>query len=271
MSPEQARGEQHRRAQRRLLGGRHALRAHDRQAPLQGLERVRDAEAHLRARVPAPERRPARLPAGARADRHEGAREGRERSLPERARDAGGPRGASCAGTRSPSRTSRSTSSCSRLFEDKLAMQKEALLQGKQLADIIEMQHAMSSPDMGDVDASGRHATSTQSMPAAARTVTDMSTAAHRTRRAASSSASSPASSVSARDRQRARLPAREEQERRALRAPRPTPAASRPPRRGHSRSRASRPARRSGSTATSAPRSRPRRSRSFPPASRST
>jgi len=66
------------------------------------------------------------------------------------------------------------------LFEDKLAMQKEALLQGKQLADIIEMQHAMSSPDMNDVDASGRHATSTQSMPAAARTVTDMSTAALR-------------------------------------------------------------------------------------------
>ena len=28
------------------------------------------------------------------------------------------------------------------LFEDKLALQKEALLQGKQLADIIEMQHA---------------------------------------------------------------------------------------------------------------------------------
>ena len=66
------------------------------------------------------------------------------------------------------------------LFEDKLAMQKEALLQGKQLADIIEMQHQMSSPDVGDVDASGRHATSTQSMPAAARTVTDMNTAAHR-------------------------------------------------------------------------------------------
>ena len=63
------------------------------------------------------------------------------------------------------------------LFEDKLALQKEALLQGKQLADIIEMQHAMSSPDLGDVDASGRHATS---MPPAARTVTDMSTAAHR-------------------------------------------------------------------------------------------
>ena len=68
------------------------------------------------------------------------------------------------------------------LFEDKLAMQKEALLQGKQLADIIEMQHALSAPDMSDVDASGRHATSTQSMPPAARTVTDMSTAAHRNR-----------------------------------------------------------------------------------------
>ena len=61
------------------------------------------------------------------------------------------------------------------LFEDKLAMQKEALLQGKQLADIIEMQHqAMSGPDVNDVDASGRHSTSTQSMPAAARTVTDV-------------------------------------------------------------------------------------------------
>ena len=66
------------------------------------------------------------------------------------------------------------------LFEDKLAMQKEALLQGKQLADIIEMQHALSTNDVNDVDASGRHPTSTQSMPAAARTVTDMSTAAHR-------------------------------------------------------------------------------------------
>ncbi|MEA2746807.1 MAG: eukaryotic-like serine/threonine-protein kinase, partial [Myxococcales bacterium] len=66
------------------------------------------------------------------------------------------------------------------LFEDKLAMQKEALLQGKQLADIIEMQHAMSAPDDGDVDASGRHATSTQSMPAAARTVTDVTANGHR-------------------------------------------------------------------------------------------
>jgi serine/threonine-protein kinase len=66
------------------------------------------------------------------------------------------------------------------LFEDKLAMQKEALLQGKQLADIIEMQHAMSAPDVNDVDASGRHVTSTQSMPAAARTVTDVSASTHR-------------------------------------------------------------------------------------------
>jgi serine/threonine-protein kinase len=66
------------------------------------------------------------------------------------------------------------------LFEDKLAMQKEALLQGKQLADIIEMQHAMSAPDVNDVDASGRHVTSTQSMPAAARTVTDVSASSHR-------------------------------------------------------------------------------------------
>ena len=66
------------------------------------------------------------------------------------------------------------------LFEDKLAMQKEALLQGKQLADIIEMQHALSAPDVGDVDASGRHATSTQSMPAAAHTVTNVTASGHR-------------------------------------------------------------------------------------------
>lgn len=60
------------------------------------------------------------------------------------------------------------------LFEEKLALQKEALLQGKQLADIIEMQHALSSPP-DDVDASGlSRAASTLSMPAAARTVTDL-------------------------------------------------------------------------------------------------
>jgi serine/threonine protein kinase len=58
------------------------------------------------------------------------------------------------------------------LFEEKLASQKEALLQGKQLADIIEMQHRNSQPDatmeLGVV-------ASSQSMPAAARTVTDIS------------------------------------------------------------------------------------------------
>jgi eukaryotic-like serine/threonine-protein kinase len=68
------------------------------------------------------------------------------------------------------------------LFEEKLAMQKEALLQGKHLADIIEMQHALSVPDVSEVDASGRHATSTQSMPAAARTVTDVSVARRRSK-----------------------------------------------------------------------------------------
>lgn len=68
------------------------------------------------------------------------------------------------------------------LFEEKLAMQKEALLQGKHLADIIDLQHAAhSNPDGSmaslDVDATGqRAATSTLSMPAAAHTVTDVST-----------------------------------------------------------------------------------------------
>jgi serine/threonine-protein kinase len=64
------------------------------------------------------------------------------------------------------------------LFEEKLAMQKEALLQGKHLADIIELQHAhLSNPDLSggfDASASGQRATSTLSMPAAARTVTDV-------------------------------------------------------------------------------------------------
>lgn len=64
------------------------------------------------------------------------------------------------------------------LFEEKLAMQKEALLQGKHLADIIELQHAHSNPDLSggfDVDGSGQRVASTLSMPAAARTVTDVS------------------------------------------------------------------------------------------------
>ena len=74
------------------------------------------------------------------------------------------------------------------LFEDKLAVQKEMLLQGKQLADIIEMQHASIAPHHdSDVDGSGRHSASdrsTQSMPAAARTVTDMSAQPLRSNRA---------------------------------------------------------------------------------------
>ena len=71
------------------------------------------------------------------------------------------------------------------LFEEKLALQKEALLQGKHLADSLELQHAgTSNPDVSggfDVDASGQRVASTQSMPAAARTVTDVS--ANRVRR----------------------------------------------------------------------------------------
>ena len=57
------------------------------------------------------------------------------------------------------------------LFEEKLASQKEALLQGKQLADIIEMQHRNSHPD-GTLELAV--VGSSQSMPAAARTVTDV-------------------------------------------------------------------------------------------------
>lgn len=71
------------------------------------------------------------------------------------------------------------------LFEEKLALQKEALQQGKQLADIIEMQHAMSTPPEADVDGTGvLRAMNTQSMPAAARTVTDINAEPHRKRNA---------------------------------------------------------------------------------------
>lgn len=69
------------------------------------------------------------------------------------------------------------------LFDDKLAVQKEALLQGKQLADIIEMQRAMTSPyDPSDVDGSGKHATTSTSMPAATHTVTNVSAMSARPR-----------------------------------------------------------------------------------------
>ncbi len=54
------------------------------------------------------------------------------------------------------------------LFDDMLAAQKEALLQGKALADIIELQH----PSPSSSDETGRPSTGL-SMPAASRTVTD--------------------------------------------------------------------------------------------------
>src|SRR5271156_3597196 len=58
------------------------------------------------------------------------------------------------------------------LFEDKLASQKEALLQGKQLADIIELQRGPESQN--DLDASNRQSSSSvHSTPAASHTVTD--------------------------------------------------------------------------------------------------
>jgi serine/threonine protein kinase len=63
------------------------------------------------------------------------------------------------------------------LFEEKLAAQKDALLQGKQLADIIEMQHAVTaSAELAAVDTSGMRllVSATQSMPAASHTVTEL-------------------------------------------------------------------------------------------------
>ncbi|MDB4993448.1 MAG: Serine/threonine protein kinase PrkC, regulator of stationary phase, partial [Myxococcaceae bacterium] len=63
------------------------------------------------------------------------------------------------------------------LFEDKLATQKEALLQGKALADIIEMQRSDPPPsemDMRSSQAPSGSGPGTLSMPAASRTVTDV-------------------------------------------------------------------------------------------------
>jgi serine/threonine-protein kinase len=61
------------------------------------------------------------------------------------------------------------------LFEDKLATQKEALLQGKQLAEIIDAQASEPPPpSLMDLDAAGRSSQqSILSMPAASRTVTE--------------------------------------------------------------------------------------------------
>ena len=60
------------------------------------------------------------------------------------------------------------------LFEEKLLAQKEQLLQGKQLADIIDLQQ-VAEGGAGDVDASSsvRLSSSVLSAPSAARTVTD--------------------------------------------------------------------------------------------------
>ena len=61
------------------------------------------------------------------------------------------------------------------LFEDKLATQKEALLQGKQLADIIALQQGPDST--AEFDANGRQSQSLLSTPAASRTVTGVNAA----------------------------------------------------------------------------------------------
>jgi serine/threonine protein kinase len=60
------------------------------------------------------------------------------------------------------------------LFQDKLAAQKQAILQGKQLADIIDSQHGGRLESTLELDALGSGArAATPSMPAAAHTVTD--------------------------------------------------------------------------------------------------
>lgn len=62
-----------------------------------------------------------------------------------------------------------------RLFEDKLASQKEALMQGKQLAEIIDAQ-VSEPPPASEYDLAGRASqASILSMPAASRTVTEVS------------------------------------------------------------------------------------------------
>ena len=65
------------------------------------------------------------------------------------------------------------------LFEEKLAAQKEAMMQGKHLADIIEAQQPTTSADA----TMELQALSTASMPAAAHTVTDVSANRHQSSR----------------------------------------------------------------------------------------
>jgi len=60
------------------------------------------------------------------------------------------------------------------LFEEKLLAQKEQILQGKQLADIIDLQHPMEAGGQGEGDPSLRLSSSVLSAPSAARTVTEI-------------------------------------------------------------------------------------------------
>ncbi len=71
------------------------------------------------------------------------------------------------------------------LFEEKLATQKEALLQGKQLAEIIELTHSDPPPHDAESSGSQQGASATLSMPAASRTVTDVAIRRSRSRAAA--------------------------------------------------------------------------------------
>ena len=118
-------------AERHLRRGRHALRADHGPAPLQGRERVRDAEAHLRSRVPAPVERAARLSARARGNRHASAREGARRSGGRaRARCRARSRSSSARGASAPA-APRSSTFMRSLFADKLADHTSALLRGQ--------------------------------------------------------------------------------------------------------------------------------------------
>jgi serine/threonine-protein kinase len=60
------------------------------------------------------------------------------------------------------------------LFEEKLLAQKEQILQGKQLADIIDLQQPLETTGQHDVDPSLRLSSSVLSAPSAARTVTEI-------------------------------------------------------------------------------------------------
>ena len=88
MSPEHARGEAVDGRERPLRCRGDPLRAQHRAATLQGGERVRDVQAHLRAGSPVPVARSPGIPAGARGHRDARALARPSRALAERARDA---------------------------------------------------------------------------------------------------------------------------------------------------------------------------------------